>query len=57
MRPGERIGFAPNSLRFPARRINSLRWQKNSLLCSSREFIRKHLNSQMFPRQIFAKNG
>jgi hypothetical protein len=38
-------------------RINSLRWQKNSLLCQRREFIRKHLNLLMLSRQIFAKKG
>ena len=40
MRRGERVGFAPNSLPFPERRINSLLWQKNSLLCLHREFTR-----------------
>src|SRR5277367_1427969 len=52
-----RIDFAPNSLPFPARANNSLRWQKKSLLCLRREFGGKRLNSQMFPRRIFPKSG
>ena len=57
MRRGERIGLARNSLPFPARANNSLRWQKNSLPCLRREFTCKLLNSRPVSRRIFAKNG
>src|SRR5277367_3150044 len=53
MRRGERIGFC---VEIPC---HSLRAElipcadkKNTLPCSSREFIRKQLNSQLFSRQI-----